>query len=207
MKKDVIIKNDRRKFLEKTFSSCAFCCFAAPKLYSSDIYTHPTASDQKHKFESDSGMSIQQVYGFAFKENFIPAMKNLMRQIGRDKFLEMLRKSSEMLYESDEDTYFKNKERTLKTWSDYSKKLMEGWSNILTGEILTDTEDVLEIKYTECLYAITFREADAGDIGYAALCYQDYPWTKQFNPNLKLIREKTLMQGHDCCHFKWIMET
>jgi hypothetical protein len=152
-------------------------------------------------------MTMEQVYDFAFKGNYIPAMKNLMKLIGKKKFLYMLKKSSEMLYENDEDTYFKNKERTLKTWSEYSKKLMKDWDNILTGEILTDAESVLEIKYTECLYAKTFREADAVDIGYAVLCHQDYPWTKQFNPKLKLIREKTLMQGDDCCHFKWIMET
>jgi hypothetical protein len=206
MKNDALIKNNRREFLRKTFSSCAFCCFASPFTFASDRINLIT-SDQKHKFESDSGMTMQQVYNYAFKENYIPVMKNLMKQIGKENFLEMLKKSSSMLYESDENTYFKNKERTLKTWSDFSKKLIENMSNVLTGEILTDTENVLEIKYTECLYAKTFQEADAGDIGYASLCYQDYPWTKQFNPNLKLIREKTLMQGHDCCHFKWVMET
>jgi len=206
MKDDALNKNDRREFLRKTFSSCAFCCFAAPIAFGSDRI-NPITSDQKHKFESDSGMTMQQVFNFAFKENYIPAMKNLMKQIGKENFLEMLKKSSEMQYEGDENAYFKNKERTLKTWSDFSKKLMKDWDNSLTGEILTDTDNVLEIKYTECLYAKTFREADAADIGYAALCYGDYPWTKQFNPNLKLIREKTLMQGDDYCHFKWVMET
>jgi hypothetical protein len=152
-------------------------------------------------------MTMQQVYNFAFKENYIPVMKNLMKQIGKEKFLDMLKKSSELQYEGDGNDYFKNKERTLKTWSDFSKKLIKNMNNEITGKILTDNENVLEIRYTECLYAKTFREADAGDIGYEALCYQDYPWTKQFNPNLKLIREKTLMQGDDCCHFKWIMET
>jgi len=57
----------------------------------------------------------------------------------------------------------------------------------------------------ECLWAKTFREADAGDIGYAGCCYGDYGMTKSFNPKLKLERNKTLMQGHDCCHFKWSM--
>ena len=206
MKDDALNKNDRREFLRKTFSSCALCSFAAPIAFGSDRI-NPITSDQKHKFESDSGMTMQQVFNFAFKENYIPAMKNLMKQIGCEDFLEMLKKSSEMQYENDENAYFKNKERTLKTWSDFSKKLMKDWDNSLTGEILTDTDNVLEIKYTECLYAKTFREADAADIGYAALCYGDYPWTKQFNPNLKLIREKTLMQGDDYCHFKWVMET
>ena len=206
MKNDALIKNDRREFIIKTFSSCALCCFAASSLFGSDKKLHPIALDQQHKFQSDSGMSIQQVYNFAYKGNYIPAMKNLMKQIGREKFLEMLKKSSEMLYETDKDADINYNERTLTALSNDSKKLIENWSNRLTGEILTDNENVLEIKYTECLFAKTFREADAADIGYAGLCYQDYPYTKQFNPKLKLIREKTLMQGHDCCHFKWFME-
>ena len=206
MKYDALNKNDRREFLRKTFSSCAFCCFASTSAFGSDK-NNPISVNQKHKFESDSGMTIQQVYNFAFKQWYIPAMKNLMQQIGREKFLEMLKKSWEMLYETDKVTGVNYNERTITALSNDSKKLMDKWSNRLTGEILTDNEDVLEIKYTECLWAKTFRESDAADIGYAGICYSDYPDSKAFNPKLKLIREKTLMQGDDCCHFKWIMET
>jgi len=207
MKNNTLIKNDRREFLKKTFSSCTFCCFSSPILLGNDKKLQQISSDQQHKFQMDSGKTMEQLFDFAYKQSFIPTMKSLMKQVGKEKFLEMLRKTSEMQYESYENAYYKDKERTLKTWSDYSKILMKDWNNWLTGEILTDTENMLEIKYTECLYAKTFIEADAGDIGYATLCYGDYPWTKQFNPKLKLIREKTLMQGKDCCHFKWEMET
>jgi L-2-amino-thiazoline-4-carboxylic acid hydrolase len=207
MKNDDATKNDRREFIIKTFSSCALCFFTASCLFGSDKKLRPIALEQQHKFQSDSGMSIQEVYNFAYKEWYIPAMKNLMKQIGREKFLEMLKKSSEMLYENDKNAAVDYKERTLTVWSKESKELMKNWSNRLTGEILTDNENVLEIRYTECLWAKTFREADAADIGYAVVCYQDYPDAKAYNPKLTLIREKTLMQGHDCCHFKWVMET
>jgi len=164
MKNNALTKNDRREFLKKTLSSCAFCCVATPILIGTDKGLHPMTPEQQHKFLKDSGMSNQQAFDFAYKESFIPTMKNLMKQVGTEKFLEMLRKSSEMQYESYENTYYKDKERTLKTWTDYSKILMKNWNNWLTGEILTDTENMLEIKYSECLYAKTFREADAGDI-------------------------------------------
>jgi hypothetical protein len=89
MKDEALIKNDRREFLRKTFSSCAFCCFAAPIVFGSDrIY--PNTTDQKHKFESDSGMTMQQVFNFAFKENYIPVMKNLMKQIRKENLLKCL---------------------------------------------------------------------------------------------------------------------
>ena len=207
MKNDVPVKNDRREFLKKTISSCAFCCFASPILLGSDKKLQQIALDQQHKFQSDSGMTLQQVYNFSYKEWYIPAMKNLMKQIGKEKFLEMLKKSSEMLYKTDKDAGINYNERTLTAWSTGIKKGCENWKDRLTFEILTDNENEFEIKFTECLWAKTFREEDAADIGYAGCCYQDVPNTKRYHPNLRLIRDKTLMQGQDCCHFKWIMET
>ena len=105
MKNDAPIKNDRREFIIKSFSSCALCFVTASTLFGSDKKLHPIASDQQHKFQSDSGMSIQGAYNFAFKEWYIPAMKNLMKQIGREKFIDMLKTSSEMLHVPDEDAY------------------------------------------------------------------------------------------------------
>ena len=207
MKENASIKNGRRDFILKSFSSCALCFVTASTVFGSDKKLHPIASDQQHKFQSDSGMSIQGAYNFAFKEWYIPAMKNLMKQIGREKFIDMLKTSSEMLHVPDEDAYINYDERTLSEWATRIKNVCENWSDRITFEILNNNESVFEMKFTECLWAKTFREADASEIGYAGVCYQDYPMTKAFNPNLKLIRDKTLMQGQDCCHFKWVKET
>jgi hypothetical protein len=203
---DALTKNDRREFLKKTFSSCAFCCFASPIVFANGRI-NPVDNIQKHKFELNSGMSMQEVYNFAYKGSYIPAMKNLMKQIGKEKFLDMLKTSSEMLHVTGKDAAINYNERTLTAFSNNMKKGCENYKDRLTYEVLTDNMNVLEIKFTECLWAKTFREADAADIGYAGICYQDYPSAKAYNPKLTLIREKTLMQGNDCCHFKWVMET
>jgi len=63
-----------------------------------------------------------------------------------------------------------------------------------------------EIRVTECLWAKTFRDAKAGDIGYATICYQDYAMSQGFSSKLKMIRSKTLMQGHDYCNHRWVWE-
>ncbi len=97
MKNDVSNKNDRREFLIKTFSSCAFCCFAPLNLIGSDKKLHSIITGDKHKFLHDSQMSFNEVFDFAYKESYIPAMKNLMYQIGHEKFIEMLKKSSDKM--------------------------------------------------------------------------------------------------------------
>ena len=50
------------------------------------------------------------------------------------------------------------------------------------------------------------REEDALDLGYACVCHADFGLPVGINPKLKLIRTKTLMQGHDCCNHRYVWE-
>ena len=70
---------------------------------------------------------------------------------------------------------------------------------------MTDTEDVFELRVTECVNATVFREAGVdGEIGHAAVCNMDYHWPAAFNPEFGTGRSKTLMQGHDCCNHRYL---
>ena len=76
----------------------------------------------------------------------------------------------------------------------------------MTFDIVEDTDTAFEMKVTECLTASTFLSLDAGYIGYAGVCWGDYAWAEGFNPKIKLIRDKTLMQGHAFCNHRYVME-
>ena len=71
-------------------------------------------------------------------------------------------------------------------------------------EIVENMDTAYELKVTECIWASTFLAAKAGDIGYASVCIGDYTWAEGFNPKIKLVRDKTLMQGHDICNHRYI---
>ena len=195
----------RRGFIFKAFSSCALCCFSAPRIIASDSTLAVHLHDPEHKFDKDSGMSNQAVFNFAFKTFYIPAMKELQDQIGKEQFIEMLKKASvKIYYKGDTDTDYSG--RTLEAWADGIKDSDQKMKNKVSMEIIRDDPDVFEVKVHECLWAKTFREANASEIGYAGICYMDYGMIKKFNPQIELIREKTLMQGDDYCHFKWMMK-
>lgn len=194
---------NRRDFIFKALSSCALCCFAAPRIIAGDVTSESYLSDSEHKFDKDSGMSNQAVYDFAFKFTYIPAMRELQDKFGKERFIELLKEASLKMHENgDSDIDFS--ERTLEVWASNMKGGIEAWSNQLTCEIVKEDANIFEIKFSECLWAKTFREENASEIGYAGICYQDYGTTKAFNPKIELIRDKTLMEGNDCCHFKWI---
>lgn len=81
---------------------------------------------------------------------------------------------------------------------------IENYKNRLLKEVVEDTEKAFELKVTKCIWADTFLMAKAGDIGFAYVCFGDYAWAEGFNPKIKLVRDKTLMQGHDYCNHRYI---
>ena len=81
------------------------------------------------------------------------------------------------------------------------------YRHALSFEILEDKPTVFEARVTECLWAKTFRDADAADIGYVSMCYPDLASAPIYNPKIKLTLTKTLMQGNDCCNHRWVLET
>ena len=79
------------------------------------------------------------------------------------------------------------------------------YATSLTHEIVEDGEKVFELRVTECVWAEVCRAAGlGGEIGHAAVCNMDYHWPTAFNPNFKMERTRTLMQGHDHCNHRYI---
>jgi hypothetical protein len=80
------------------------------------------------------------------------------------------------------------------------------WSNVLTFQIIEDTPKAFELKVTECLWAKTYRDANAAGLGYLLSCYGDFASAKGFNPKMHMIRTKTLMQGDAFCNHRYVIE-
>ena len=38
------------------------------------------------------------------------------------------------------------------------------------------------------------------------VCHQVFAMCRAFNPKIGMIRNKTLMQGDDCCNHRWVLE-
>ncbi|MFX1391602.1 MAG: L-2-amino-thiazoline-4-carboxylic acid hydrolase [Promethearchaeota archaeon] len=79
-------------------------------------------------------------------------------------------------------------------------------NHCLNYEIVEDSENKIALKFTKCLWAKTFLELGAPDIGYAICCNPDFAMAKAFHPNLKLTRTKSLMKGDNFCDSTYIWE-
>ena len=70
-------------------------------------------------------------------------------------------------------------------------------------DIVEDGGTAFEVRVTECLWASTFRAADAADLGYSWVCHPDFAMARAFNPEMRLRRDQTLMQGATHCNHRW----
>jgi hypothetical protein len=209
----VIIKpsnlaSSRREFLLNVLpAGTLFClgCGSLPALTTGQEVQK--APEKKHKFQEDSEMSFQEVFEFAFKR-FARLMKSFGDEIGKDNLVEMMKRIIDNMI----------KKEALKEAKDFQVKdfasFRAGWrkepdrfrGHVHTYAIVEDTDKAIENRVTECLFAKTLRDADAADIGYAYFCYGDFAMARAYNPKLRLIRTKTLMQGDDCCNHRYVWE-
>lgn len=199
----------RRQFLLNFLPVGSLLCLSGNNLLSLSQSESKTAdSPIKHKFLEDSEMSFKDLFRFTFQNYYIPCIQRLADEIGREKLIEMLKRlTSEAVAKSVKKSIENLPNNDFPTYVALSKKRKNRFvEHVLTAEVLKETETEVRTNITECLWAETFREEDASDIGYAAICYPDFASASAFNPKIKLVRTKTLMQGDDCCNFHYIWE-
>ena len=125
--------------------------------------------------------------------------------MGKEKLIEFLKeKTKKDMFEYGATQAKKTEDNSLNSYVEQFRG--DNYKDLITNEVIVDNKTTFEIRVSECIWATTFKSNDAADIGFAAVCYGDYWWPKGFNSDIKFERDKTLMQGHDCCNHKYFVE-
>jgi hypothetical protein len=197
----------RRQLLLQVLPAGAFTCLLCRHGLAATSQEKGPAPPAKHKFQEPCGMSYEQLFQFSYGQAAIPLMKALAAETGREKLVEMLKRaSSAAAVEEVREGLKKNPKNDLATYTAEVRNPGPLFKHALTYTVVEDTPTAVEMRISECLWAKTFREADAADIGYALLCHSDFASAPAFNPKMEMIRTKTLMQGNDCCNHRWVMK-
>ena len=200
-------KQSRRQFMKLLSAGSLFCLGCGHLCAFPQPGEKTPASARKHKFQEDARMTFEQVFAAAYQSD-VKIMNVLAEKIGRDKFITMLKEASaEATAAEGKQLASSLPKNGLAEYVSILKKPDYFWKHALTFEIVEDTPTTFEGKVTECIWAKTFRDFKAPDIGYAMICHPDFAMASAYNPKLKLTRTKTLMQGHDCCNHRYVMET
>ena len=166
----------------------------------------PAAAPPEHSPAEKSDMTWEQVFRFTFQRNYIPTLKVLQQQVGKQELVAMLQKG---LTEAAISGMARNPaaNRDFATWVGGLRNVPPLYQHALVYTLVEDAPQAFEIRVTQCLWAKMFREQDAADLGYAGICHPDHAAASGFNPKIKLIRNKTLMQGHDCCNHRYVLQS
>ena len=100
----------------------------------------------------------------------------------------------------------KNPYASFQDWVQRHEDGTSMWTHANIDEPSKVTENTRTCNTIRCLWADTWREWGAEDIGYLICCGPDFATIPAQHPNLRLERTKTCMQGDNCCDFKFIWE-
>jgi len=130
-------------------------------------------------------------------------LKGFIEEIGHDKTFEIASKVIK------EDAILSGK-KFAEVFSGNSLEVMlrivqEVWAKdgTMIIENVSIDERTLSFDVTRCLYAELYQKLGIQNLGHLMSCSRDFPFMDGFNPNIRLNRTKTIMEGHPICDFHY----
>jgi len=132
-----------------------------------------------------------------------PIFLEMVKQLGREKSISIL----ETAITRNAKTHGKESRPTDKKSNNMSAfvKLYQLWmaEDALQVEVLEASDHNFDFNVTGCRYAEMYRDLGIPELGSILSCGRDKHFCNGFNPNLKLKRTQTIMQGSDFCDFRY----
>ena len=75
--------------------------------------------------------------------------------------------------------------------------------NALEINLIEQTDEAFSFDVTRCRYAELYEKLGILELGTSLSCARDFALIEGFNPNIALKRTQTLMEGADCCDFRY----
>ncbi len=162
--------------------------------------------DSKHKFD-------EFIEGVTYREWLMGEYKPLVRFIrdlegilGKERTHEIVAKHNMQLGIDNRKKSMDALEKPFESLEDVKNWFHEMKENKIAQMCQTNDDapsppGTYRFCVTECLWATVLRDLDAEDLGMLMECNTDFSSAEVMHPKLRLEREKTLMQGDDCCDF------
>lgn len=189
------LKENRRNFLKTIIPVSGMLCIGCPTFLDACTFKQKKFSK---KILKKLSFTYEQYFGDKF-DYYIRFMKKFSQYMDKEVVLSMIKKAV------DENNQTIKPNMEAKSIRGFANSILENetYKICLELETLELTNKVFEIKVTNCLWSKTFRDKNAADIGYATMCHGDFSSSAAYHPKLKLERTKTLMEGHNCCNFRF----
>ncbi len=134
-----------------------------------------------------------------------PVIRAMSQRIGKDEALAMLKEINEQeafergqnMVKVDEKNGIEGLINEVDSW---------GEGGVWEMEVLEQTSTTYFFNVHRCPYYEKYRELGLDEFGVQLSCCRDEPFARGFNPRLKLMRSKTIMEGADYCDFRYFLQ-
>jgi hypothetical protein len=133
----------------------------------------------------------------------VPLIKLLQAELGEERANALIRKALGDLYRRLGERWWQTKgarhvgDGMAKAFAAFAK------GDALDYRVQAQSEETYEIDVTQCRYAQFYNEMGEPELGFLLVCSLDFPFAEGFDPDLKLMRSQTIMQGASHCDFRY----
>ncbi len=134
----------------------------------------------------------------------VPVIRAVTQRIGRDEALAILK-------EVNQQEAFQRGQNMMRSEGqngiDELVNEVASWGEggIWEMDVLEQTSTTYFFNVFRCPYYEKYRELGLDEFGVEFSCCRDEPFARGFNPQLELVRSKTIMEGAAYCDFRYYL--
>jgi L-2-amino-thiazoline-4-carboxylic acid hydrolase len=130
-----------------------------------------------------------------------PLIKAFVEEVGRDRALAIAKTVIKSLaFESGAQLAKQMGDTSIACFAEGFRKWGKGGAYEM--EQLELSKKRFDFNITRCQYAEMYKDLGMADLGVILSCSRDFALVEGFNPRMKLLRTKTIMEGYDHCDFR-----
>jgi hypothetical protein len=133
----------------------------------------------------------------------VPLVKALQAELGEARANALVRSALGDIYRRFGEEFWRNKnEKNLgkimaSAFATYAR------DGALDYGVIEQSQDAFAIDVTGCRYADFYKELGEPELGFLLVCSADFGTAEGFDPDIKLARTQTIMQGASHCDFRY----
>ncbi len=133
----------------------------------------------------------------------VPLVKAMQAELGTERANSLVRSALGDIYRRYGQEFWrtKNEKNLGKTMSSAFSTYAR--DDALDYSVIQQSQDAFEIDVTGCKFAEFYKELGEPELGFLLVCSADFDTAEGFDPDVKLTRTQTIMQGASHCDFRY----
>ena len=133
----------------------------------------------------------------------VPLVKALQAELGKERANALVRRALGDVYRRYGEEFWRTKNE-----KNLGKSMMSAFATFAREDALDyrvrkQSQDAFEIDVTGCRYAEFYKELGEPELGFLLVCSADFTMAEGFDPDIKVTRTQTIMQGASHCDFRY----